>query len=175
MTGKRKRATAAALAVAATLATAWLSRVPVAFSEAGDALLRLSWRMDGVTAEACRERTPEELERLAVHMRNPRACIGHIAPYAISLVVDGVEVVVDTAHPAGARGDRPIYVFADAPVAPGALRVAVDVRAILPAGVTPEADAVTRLVWEGSVDVGAREVALITLDGTGRALELRLP
>lgn len=168
-----RRVAGGALAVALVAGTAVLSRLPASFSAPDDALLRLSWRMTGVTAQACRTLTQEELEKLPVHMRNPRACIGHIASYVLRVRVDGSPALVDTVRPAGARGDRPITLLRDLPVDPGTHRVAVAFDAILPDGVEPPADALRSLAWNGDVDVDPRGVALVTLDPEGRRLEYR--
>lgn len=167
---------AAAGGVAALLlvgAVAGGSRVPLTFSGEGDARVRLSWRMTGVTAEACRTLSPEELERLPVHMRNPQACIGVIAPYTLRVEVDRVLSVEDTIRPPGARGDRPLNVLRDFALPPGRHHVEVSFRAVLPEGVEPPPGGVTELAWRGEVVLAGREVALLTLDASGRALELR--
>jgi hypothetical protein len=161
------------LAVALVAATAALSRLPAAFSAPDDALLRLSWRMTGATAEACRTLSPEELEKLPVHMRNPQACIGHIASYVITVRVDGTSVLGDTVRPAGARGDRPITVLRDLPLVPGRHGIAVAFDALLPEGVDLPESALRSLSWNGEVDVDPRGVALVTLDPEGRRLEYR--
>lgn len=161
------------VALALTAGTVALSRIPTAFSLPDDALLRLSWKMKGITAQACRTRTPEELEKLPVHMRDPRACIGHIASYHLGVRVDGVLALDDTVAPAGARGDRPLTLLRDLPLKPGSHRVAVAFDAILPDTVPPPEEGIRSLSWSGTVVVGSRAVALITLGDEGRALEYR--
>jgi hypothetical protein len=168
-----RRAAGGLLAVALVAGTAALSRLPTPFSTSDEALLRLSWRMAGVTAQACRTLSPEELEKLPVHMRNPKACIGHIASYVLRVRVDGVLETQDTVRPAGARGDRPITLLRDLRIAPGAHRVDIAFDALLPEGVEPPPDALRSLVWNGRVDAGPRGVALVTLDPEGRRLEYR--
>jgi hypothetical protein len=166
---------AAAAAVALTLGISAGSRVPVTFSDPDDALLRLSWRMRGITAEECRTLTGEELERLPVHMRNPQACIGVIASYALDVTVDGTLLAADTIRPPGARGDRPLNVLREYPLAPGEHQVRVRFRAILPEGVDAPADGIIELAWEGGLRLGGRDVALVTLDEGGRSLVVRTP
>lgn len=168
-----RAALAAAVALALTAATSALTRTPVTFSGDDEGVLRLSWRMSGVTAQACRTLSEEELARLPLHMRNPRACIGVIAPYLLSVVADGTVMALDTVRPRGARGDRPLNVLRAFPLTPGDHRVVVSFHALLPDGVEAPAEEVVELGWEGSVRVAARDVALVTLDGTGRRLELR--
>jgi len=170
-----RRTVAVALALLLTAGTAWLSRVPVRFSAPDDGLLRLSWRIEGVTVEACRQRTPEELAELPVHMRNPQACIGGLAPYLLYLTVDGAILSEDTFHAAGARQDRPVFVLRDVPLAPGRHEVEVRFQALIPEGVEPSGQGIRELNWSGTVTLEGREVALLTLAGSGRALEIRLP
>lgn len=163
---------AALVAVALTVGTAALSRVPVTFSAEDQAALRLSWGMGGVALEACRQLSPEELERLPVHMRNPRACIGHIASYQLTVDVDGHPALRDTVAPAGARGDRPLYVLNDLALTPGTHDVDVRFRALLPEGMSPP-EGLDSLAWKGTVKVGPRQVALVTLDEDQGRLVLR--
>ncbi|HSG08543.1 MAG TPA: hypothetical protein VLA36_09300 [Longimicrobiales bacterium] len=170
-----RRSAAVALAVGLTLGTAALSRMPVRFAHKGDAMLRLSWKINGVTVEACRERSPEELAALPVHMRNPEACIGGIAPYVLEVTLDGATLPSDTVRARGARGDRPLFVLQDLPVRPGRHDVSVRFRALIPDGVEAPADGILELAWSGPLELAERDVALITLDGSARALQVRLP
>lgn len=163
----------AVVAVAVAAATAGLSRAPVPMSSADEALLRLSWRMTGIAAEACRTLPPEELEKLPVHMRAPEVCTGHVASYRLTVRVDGTEVLDDVVRPAGARGDRPVTVLRDLPLEPGTYRVEVGFDAILPEGVDSPQDGTSSLSWRGEVDIAPRGVALITLAPGGRELEAR--
>lgn len=168
-------ASAAVLAVVFTLGTAALSRLPVRFSHTETAMLRLSWKINGVTVEACRERTPEEMEALPVHMRNPRACIGGIAPYVLDVTLDGTALPPDTVRARGARSDRPLFVLQDLRVRPGRHDVSVRFWAVIPDGVEAPADGILELSWSGSLELAERDVALVTLDGTARALRIQLP
>lgn len=192
-----RRTAAAVLAVAIASAVAFLSRVPSEFG-AADALIRLSWRAEGASVEACRVRTAEELEALPVHMRSPRDCTRTPVPFALHVSVGGRPIVRDTVFPRGARGDQPVYVFRDLPIEAG--RSALSVRfepvppeaadspdqasaagaaAVVPApaaaasSATPT-PAAASAAWEGEVELAAGEVALVTMDESG-ALFLRLP
>jgi hypothetical protein len=166
---------ATTVALALTVLTAWGSRVPVTFSGDDAALLRLSWRVQGISTEECRTLTEEELARLPVHMRNPRACIGVIASYALEVRVGGTVLAQDTVLPPGARGDRPLNVLREFPLSAGDHDVAVSFRAILPEGVEAPEDGVRELSWEGQLHLEGRDVALLTLDPAGERLELREP
>jgi len=167
------RVAAIAVAAAVAVGTAALSTVPVNFSTEDQALVRLSWRMAGVTAEACRTLSPEDLAALPIHMRNPRACIGHIASYHLQVTLDGVLVLNDTVRPPGARGDRPLTVLRDLPVRAGTHELSVRFDALLPEGVEPPAEGVTSLAWEGTARLAGRQVGLVTLGSTARSLEYR--
>lgn len=160
------------VSVALVAGVAALSRVPVTFSTPDQAHLRLSWGISGVPLRACRPLSPEELERLPPHMRNPKACIGRIAPYALDVRVDGRPALADTVRPGGVHGDRPVYVLADLPVAPGPHQVVVGFRALLPEG-APIPEGPDSLGWKGTVTMGPREVALVTLDEDEGRLVLR--
>lgn len=172
--GAIRRVGAASLSAAVALALAGLSRVPTVHADGGEALLRLSWRLRGARVEQCRPRTPDELEALAAHMRTPEVCVGVNAAYELTVELDGREVVRDTVRPAGARADRPVYVFRDVPVAPGSHSVEVALRALVPEG-ADAAGGVGRLALEEEIRIGPAEIALVTLDPEGIHLVVRTP
>ena len=160
-----------ALSCAAAVAIAALSRVPSSPAEGSQSLVRLSWRVLGVRAEECRLRTEEELAALAAHMRTPEVCTGGVVDYGLSVSIDGVVEVNDTLSPAGARGDRPIYVFRDISVEPGRHRVEVDFAAFGPPSF--EVEQQTQYGWSGDVVLEEAEIGLITMDPEGDALVYR--
>ena len=162
---------ATAVAVGGALAIAWGSQAPTKYARADDALLRLSWRMNGVRVEECRERTPEELEALAPHMRTPEVCVGGGASYALAVAVDGTTVLEDTIAAGGARGDRPIYVHRELAVAPGRRGVRVTFEPVLPAGFDDAGMPMHR--FDEVVSVAPTTVLLIGLDdGSGRLVRV---
>lgn len=164
------------LAAAVTGGVAWLSRVPSDFA-AGDrerATVRLSWRVDGVRAEACRTRSEEELAELPPHMRSPRTCARTLVPFELSARLGTDLVLRDTVFPGGIRGDRPIYVFRELSAAPGRSTLSVRFDAVLPVGVESRGDRVTSYAWDGEIELGPGEVALLTLVDGG-AFALRTP
>lgn len=114
-----------ALAVGATVAIGGLSQVPYAAEAGAAAVVRLAWRARGERVEQCRHLSPEELARLPAHMRREEDCEGRILPYRLVVTLDGNLVLTDTIHGAGAREDRPLYVFRELPVASGRHRVGV--------------------------------------------------
>ena len=89
-------------------------------------LLRLSWRIRGEPVRSCRILSPAEVEALPQHMRRDEVCETRVEPYRLQVDIDGQRVLADTLHAAGARQDRPIYVYYDLPLAPG--EYAIDVR-----------------------------------------------
>jgi len=149
---------------------AGLSRVPYTPDGDANALLRLSWRLYGDVEEDCVPLTPEELERLPVHMRNPDACRGRGYDYRLRVRVDGREAVDVVVRPAGARGDRPVYVFRDVPLAPGEHRVWVEFRRRDGA---EDDDAPSPLGFDAELGFAPREIVLITYDAAGERLVRR--
>ncbi len=164
-----------ALAVLLTGALSWTSRVPVTFTEPDQALLRLSWRLTDAVLESCRPPSEEELAKLPVHMRDPRGCTGRGASFVLRVLVDGTEVALDTVRAPGARADRPLTVLRDLPLAPGSYDVDVAFTAILPEGARLSPGVPPEVVWSGPVRLRGRDVALVGLAPSGRALELRRP
>jgi hypothetical protein len=133
-------------------------------TESGGGLVRLSWRLRGDAV--CRRPTPAELERLPAHMRDPDACMGRGSDWDLTVRVDDTEMVRDRLAPAGARGDRPVFVLRDVPVSPGRHRLDV---VFDPVGRPGERG--HRL--ERSVDVARGEVVLVTWDAEAERLVLR--
>jgi hypothetical protein len=166
------KALGAFVAVGLTVLTAALSQVPLDFSGGDHGILRLSWRNDGVTVEACRERTEEELANLPIHMRNPTACIGEIASYHLRVEVDGSVMVDDTLRPAGARGDGPVYVLEELPMEPGTYQVGVSYDALLQTDIGAPPGIVS-LSWTGTFSPGPGDVLLVTLDEDSQVLVSR--
>jgi hypothetical protein len=155
------------------LAIAGLSRVPASPEDTSEALLRLSWRVLGARVEECRARTAEELAALAPHMRTPQVCTGRGAGYELRVRVDGAEAIRDTIRPAGARGDRPVYVFRDLVVEPGSHEVGVEFTALVPRTYQEGEQEVLEYGWAGDILVAPAEIALITLDESGGTLIYR--
>jgi hypothetical protein len=164
----------AALAIAGlgAVAIAALSRVPSTPSEPAEALLRLSWRIMAARVEVCRPRTAEELAALAPHMRTPEACTGGPVDYALRVEIDGREVVRDTLRAAGVRGDRPLTVQRDLHLDPGRYELEIEFDALVPEG-RDAGDAPTEFELESEVELASRQIALVTLDESERALEVR--
>lgn len=157
---------AAALLAAIGLATRWGWTA----GEDAHALVRLTWKIRGERVEECREPTEEELAERPPHMRRERVCEGRVAPYALSVEIDGRTVVTDTVRGAGAREDRPIVVLREIPVAPGEHTVRIRFEALGEEDAGEDA-----LSLEETVRLGSREVAVVTWDPDRRSLVARTP
>lgn len=171
-----RAAGAALVALLVVLGIAALSRVPYDAEHAEDAIIRLSWRTRGDQVRECRTLSPEELANLPVHMQRTEVCEGRVLSRHLLVQVDGRSVVDDTVRPAGARGDRPLYVYYDIPVPPGVhalhVRFVPEAIAASPApgeGSPPPAT----LDFEARVDLNAGEIALVTYDADSQALVAR--
>lgn len=121
------------VAVAAILAAAIAagSRFPWT-GEGETAIVRLSWRARGEKVEECRPLTEREQADLPVHMRRSEICEGRVLPYALRVAIDGKVVVSDMLHGAGAREDRPVYVFREIRVEPGIHSLRIDFERLGP-------------------------------------------
>jgi len=114
-----RRALGVVVAAVATVGTGAASRAPWTATPAGEALLRLSWRAQSETTEECRPLTDQEKAELPVHMQVPEICESRAVPYLLRVTIDGSVLLADTVHGAGAREDRPVYVFREIELVPG--------------------------------------------------------
>jgi hypothetical protein len=142
------------------------------------AIVRLAWRARGERVRDCRRRTPDELAKLPVHMRQEEVCEGRILPYRLIVELDGAAAVNELIHGAGAREDRPLYVFQDLVVPPGIHRIALSFtregNAPADSTATPGALATpARLTLDTTVTLGSRRVVLVTYDEAREQLVVR--
>lgn len=163
------------LAVGGMLALGALSQIPYQPEEATHAVIRLAWRARGVAVEECRTLTPEELEKVAVHMRRTEVCEGRTLPYQLRAVVDGDVQVDETIEAGGARADRPLFVLHDLPVAPGSHNVEVTfTRERAPAETTDSMEVTpARLELDRSIDVAPGQIVLVTYDPDTKTMILQ--
>ena len=153
------------------LSIAGLSQLRVTTHEGG-AIVRLSWRTEAINVEVCRTLSAEELARVPAHMRQPEECTGRRVDYQIVLDIDGTVAFADTVSPAGARRDRPVYVFHDEAVAAGTHDVRVVFTALVPDDHQESANPVVR-EWTGSMVLDDGQIGLVTLDEEGGRLMRR--
>ena len=175
MTPLVRRATGIGLAVAGTLAIGALSQAPYTADRAPHGVVRLAWRARGERVEQCRRLTPEELERLPAHMRQEESCEGRVLPSRLQVSIDGARAVDDQVQAAGARHDRPLYVYRELPLQTGTHAIAVVFarEGAIPPGKREESDATpARLALDTTVAVLARRVLLVTYDDDARRLVL---
>jgi hypothetical protein len=163
------------LAAAFALALGALTRVPYTPAPGDEAELRLTWRARAAPAEECRRLTDAEREALPVHMRRDVVCEGRVAAYALEVVVDGVLTHKRVVEGAGARGDRPLYVYDALRLAPGYHDVHVVFERV--SGSSSQEDRVggvpDRLELRERIEVGAGDVVLVTYDAANRRLVVR--
>jgi len=176
MRPRARTAIGAILTALATLGIGAASRTPWTASHADQALLRLSWRAQSAATEECRPLTEKEKAELPVHMRVPEVCETREVPYLLQVRIDGSVVLADTVHGAGAREDRPIYVFRETELAPGPHALDVEFAPIADARDHVEDDEekdeakAIPLEYSETIVLGDREVALVTYDPERRAL-----
>lgn len=163
------------LALAATCGIAWASRIRMAPYPSTDAMLRLAWSARPERIEVCRSPTADEMAARPQHMRQELICEGTAATYRLEVRVDDALVVEQEVHGGGLRRDRRLYVFRELAVRPGANRI--DVRFTRLETPDPRSSPRThgefvppRLVLDQRVDLGPREVVLVTYDADRRSL-----
>lgn len=121
------------LAIGGAFGTAALSRAPLTAYPDETPVLRLAWSVRPERIERCRTLTDAELADVPAHMRQRVQCEGRSANYRLAVTVDGITRVDTVVTGGGARSDRPVYVFRELAVAPGAhaLRVRFDREAVV--------------------------------------------
>jgi hypothetical protein len=88
------------------LALVSLSRAPAYRPlEPGRALLRVALSHPGARLGECRERTAEELVRMAPNLRAPLECPRERAPVRLRLELDGAPLIDETLAPGGLARD----------------------------------------------------------------------
>jgi hypothetical protein len=180
MTGLARPLAAVLVSALLLVAIAALSQVPYGVERSGDAMLRLSWRIRGERVEECRRLTQAELEALPLHMRREEVCEGRIAPYRLTIELDGRTLEDALVSAAGARNDRPIYVFREIRLPPGAYAATIRfVRDGEDAACTgeeaPEGRSPACLELSSPIRLGQGEIALVTYEEESRRLVLRDP
>jgi len=167
MSSLGSRIAGGALLAATAAAVAVLSALPYDAADEELGMVRLSWRYRIAPTQHCRTRTQEELDALPVHMRTPEVCERGIPSYRMSLWVDGDSVFEDVVRPAGAAGDRPLYVHRDHEVVAGEHRIAVRFAPLADGGVGEAG-----LSFERTVTIAPGEVVLVTYDPNTDRLEM---
>lgn len=162
-------ARAGLVSLALTIGMAALSQVPYTPVDTQNAVIRVSWRYRGQAVETCRALSTEERAARPIHMQQDTVCLGGVPPYRLQVDVDEQARADTVVVAAGARQDRPIFVFREFEVAPGEHRIAVRF-----ATTEPVNGIVTRegLTLERPVHLAAGDVALVTYDAVEDRLVL---
>lgn len=92
------------------------------------ALVLLSFSHAGARKEECRQRTPEELAKLAPNMRALQDCPRERNPVTVELELDGRQLYHIEAPPAGLKKDGASTVYRRSTVAAGEHHVVVRLR-----------------------------------------------
>jgi len=146
------------LSFALTMGLVVCSQLPYEPDTRETALLRLSWRAVGERVEKCRQATAEELAARPQHMRRVEICEGRLAPFELSVALDGENIYSGLIRAAGARQDRPTYVFREFEVSAGTHQLSVQFVPDL------EESARAPLVLDASITVEPRQILLVTHD-----------
>jgi len=177
------RLAATGFALACLAGIGGLSRVPYSADAGTAAVLRLAWRSRSVRVQVCRHRTAEEMAALPAHMREDEVCERQLLPYRLRLEVDGAMAADQIVYAAGARQDRPLYVFHQSALQPGSHRVSLrfERQGIAPLeppeqhaeeyGVSGASPAAMGL--DTTVTVVAGEILLVTYEEDTRRLAIR--
>ena len=175
-----------ALAIGALVCVALLSGVPYAAESAQRGVVRLSWRARGERVRRCRAPTDAELAKLPAHMRPREICERGMTPYRLHVTLDDSVAVDELVRAGGAENDRPLFVFAELPVAAGTHRLAVVFERDEPddknSGKDDEdsehresehlRDTPRRLTLDETVTLAPRAIVLVAYDDEGRRLTL---
>lgn len=146
------------------------SRVPYDVYRTDAVTLRLSWRARGEKVRHCRTLSAAEQANIPAHMRRTEECTERGRPYFLKLVLDDSVLLAHAVHAAGAREDRPVYVWYEREMEPGRHEIRVTFSPMqLPGDTAVErgADLEEELVAQPG------DVVLATYDDARGVLQLR--
>jgi len=101
------------------------SSPPYRHLPADQALIKLSFSHEGKLVAACRQRSAEELAKLAPNMRAPMDCPRERSPVGVEIDLDGTPVYRHVATPSGLSKDGASTVYHRIPVQAGQHRLAI--------------------------------------------------
>jgi hypothetical protein len=87
------------------------SAPPYRHLEPGEAVVKLSLSHAGALKQPCRQRSPEELAKLAPNMRAQLDCPRERSDVRVQLEMDGRALANVSARPAGLRNDLPSTIY----------------------------------------------------------------
>ena len=167
-----------------------LSEAPYTAEPATHGVIRLAWRARGERVRRCRRLTPDELAKLAAHMRQEEVCERAVLPYRLRVMVDGAPAIDELVRAGGAREDRPLFVFRELSLAPGVHHVTVtferasgrdeegddqgeeDRAPRREPGESPVRETPHHLALNETVTLAPRAILLVTYDDEGQRLRL---
>jgi hypothetical protein len=123
---------------------------------AGEALVKLSFQHAGQRKVACRERTPEELAKLAPNMRAAQVCERERAAITVEVEMDGKPLFAVVAPPSGLAKDGASTIYRRAAITAGEHRFA--------ARLVDTADGTGATETERTVDLKPGRVLVIDYD-----------
>ena len=91
----------------------------------GQALIKLSFSHEGKLVSQCRQRTPEELAKLAPNMRAPLDCPRGRSPVRVEIDLDGSPLYRHVAQPSGLSKDGASTIYHRFAVPSGQHRIAI--------------------------------------------------
>lgn len=168
--------TAAVVAGAGIAAMIGLSQVPWRPDAPESGVLRLTWRSRGLVIRECRPLTAEEQRNVPQHMRQPggETCHNRSLPFRLRVSLDGRLMLDRPVLPAGARSDRPLYVFEDLALDPGRHSLEVDFEALPDSTVSDTTEiTIANLYFRDSLVVPPRTIVLLTTGNDERSLGIR--
>lgn len=182
MMARARQSVAVALAIAALVVLALLSRVTWRSSDPDAAELRLSWRIPAPSYRHCRPPTEAELSGVLPHMRPSEVCTDTAIPFRLTVQLNGDTLYSEPIAKSGPRA-RTITIYKSFPVSPGSYALDVAFLPETQPGIEGGiADAATRNTAADSPDslqdlamtlstrvaVGPREVILVSPDANGQ-------
>jgi len=132
----------------------------------GEALVRLSFSHAAQRKEACRERTPEELAKLAPNMRAKQVCPRARSPVTVEIELDGRPLYRIVAPPAGLTSDGASTVYRRLAVPAG--------RHEIRARLSDNAQGEFNYVAERTIELAAGRVLLIDFNATAGGFVFRM-
>lgn len=129
---------------------------PYVHLPAGEALVKLSFQHAGERKEACHERTPEELAKLAPNMRAASVCPRERSPVQVEIEMDGKPLFAVVAAPTGLAKDGASTVYRRIAVPAGSHRVVAKMKDTVAGDF--------RYVGEHTVDLAPGRVLVIDFD-----------
>ncbi len=122
----------------------------------GEALLKVSLTHAGQRKEACRERSAEELAKLAPNMRAQTVCPRERVPVVVEVALDDTPLFRVVAPPSGLAKDGASTVYRRVPIASGVHRIS--------ARLADDPSGAFTFTREAMIDLAAGRVVVIDFD-----------